>query len=857
MFADELSERIKAHTAFWEDASDLFARGMRVLLPRMDPPNHAPEELEQSADQRLIEAASILAQADSEHDKAIAQNIAFYSALVSRHPFVGEVAQNIIARLGNHPGAASLERQLKLTPTNLATYFSSRALRQLNTVQIRDKHYSLTDFQLRVWSSLKTPGTNVGISAPTSAGKSFVVLEFLCQEATAASSFTALFVAPTRALLGEVHAKITARLGEKASKEIRVSTVPTVLPQSKAPKQIFVLTQERLQVLLTSWSGTFDLVIVDEAQGIGDESRGMILQDCLEVLRTRGHTTRFLFLAPGAVGFENLTSAIDLPDAQVQATQLSPVVQNRVIVEVVPGDENRLALTLLSEDRAMPIGEYAATRGFANERTRLAAVALELGATGRSLVYGTGPADAEDTARQLASDLAEVRSDELKQLSSFIKKHVHRRYSLATHVLKGVGFHYGKMPGLLREALEQSFQNGDLKYLVCTTTLFQGVNLPARNVFIDTPTRGRGAELDAAALWNFAGRAGRLTHDIAGNVFLIGYNSWETKSLTTRVNFVITPSFRRTLTEQFDDVLVRLLGDAPKETPFAPYTAADAAAGLLISRAARGSLDAFLSRTVRNVLSLEKVAQLEGAAEGALDQLGLPKELLTTNWTVNPYGQARLLKRFREKIEKNDAEDLIPLFPSGQAYRRYVQIFSRINKYILANNSSRFSNRLASTGIAWMSGTPLPRLIDNYVKHKTKEDGGGKKQTGNVDGHVRNVFQFVEDILRFKYVQLGRAYVDLLRYAFLEAGKSDDAARVYDFPLALELGVSSHAGAVFIELGLSRISASFLENLIPDSNPSLDRAREWLHGLDPDEHNLSAIIVTELERKGLRKPTSA
>ncbi|BEG55417.1 hypothetical protein VEV11M_38100 [Escherichia coli] len=37
-----------------------------------------------------------------------------------------------------------------------------------------------------------------------------------------------------------------------------------------------------------------------------------------------------------------------------------------------------------------------------------------------------------------------------------------------------------------------------------------------------------------------------------------------------------------------------------------------------------------------------------------------------------------------------------------------------------------------------------------------------------MDRAVREVFDFVEDNLRFKYVQLGKAYIDLLRQALIE-----------------------------------------------------------------------------------------
>ncbi|HFM1979858.1 TPA: hypothetical protein ACG6Q3_004335, partial [Escherichia coli] len=63
----------------------------------------------------------------------------------------------------------------------------------------------------------------------------------------------------------------------------------------------------------------------------------------------------------------------------------------------------------------------------------------------------------------------------------------------------------------------------------------------------------------------------------------------------------------------------------------------------------------------------------------------------------------------------------------------------------------------------------------------------------------------------------------------------------------------SIAGQVFIELGLSRITASYLENIIPNSNPSVSAAKEWLRNNDYDSLKLPLAIYTELEDKGLLK----
>jgi len=846
IFAKQLSDKITSNPIFWCDleaacnkAAGYFFPGV-VLVKRDDYD-------EGKSLNRLIRSASILSQSNIDSDRGLAQDVALYVAIASDDISVKVFACEIIESMGNHPGAEMLRGYLKTPTQDFSSFLRTSILRGLNTVKIKDVPYAFTDFQHDLWTALPMAKASA-VSAPTSAGKSFVVIEHLCAEAVSKPDFSAVFIAPTRALLAEIHFKISNRLSEYAS-SIRVSVIPTLDAESKN-KQIWVLTQERLQVLLAIWSGAPNLVIIDESQAIGDDSRGMILQDCLEIIRARSTSTRFLFLAPGAVGFSSMSEAIGLPEIFVEKTELSPVVQNRIIAEHSPGDENSLILTLLSGARKIQLGRLTAERGFGNAKTRLAAVALELGNQGGSLVYGTGPADAEDVSAQIATGLASAGKPKLIELSKFIKKHVHAQYSLGQHVLKGVGYHYGKMPSLLRESIEEAFKDGHLKYLACTTTLFQGVNLPARHVFIDTPTRGnKGEELDPAAMWNFAGRAGRLGKDIIGNVFLVGYDKWESQPLSERVSYKITPSFKKAVVNNYESVLSNLRGVA-QEDKTSSKGLAEHAAGLLIARAARGSLESFVDRTLSVGVIDAQRQELIAEARSALDKLKLPSEALITNWTVSPFGQSRLLDRFRQKIKEGKVDDLIPVQPypwTRNVYSRYVGIFGRINKQVFGKSASpKFNNMLASVGLAWMNGERLPVIISKRIKY-LKAD----RESVNIDSAIRGVFDFIEDTLRFKYVQLGRAYIDLLRFALKEADLEEKSKLIYDFPMALELGVSSIAGQSFIELGLSRITSAALEALIPDSNPSVDKAREWLRGLTLVESKLSIIIWNELIRKNL------
>jgi hypothetical protein len=59
--------------------------------------------------------------------------------------------------------------------------------------------------------------------------------------------------------------------------------------------------------------------------------------------------------------------------------------------------------------------------------------------------------------------------------------------------------------------------------------LLQGVNLPARNIFLFKPEKGSRTPTNADDFWNLAGRAGRLKKDIHGNVFLVSYDTWKNR----------------------------------------------------------------------------------------------------------------------------------------------------------------------------------------------------------------------------------------------------------------------------------------------------------------------------------------
>jgi hypothetical protein len=852
-FASALSMRLQSHAEFWRDLQYVQTKGIELCIETSfsSGPGSKSDGNENSIIKRLMYCASVFAQSPDEITRGLAQTIALSCLLIRPEPALCERTTDLLAQIGNFPGINYVESHFGHSNSSFLSYLRSTLLRSINSVSIAGRRVALTDFQWNVWHSLQDKLTS-SVSAPTSAGKSYVVTEYLCERVDATASITAIYIAPTRALLGEVHKKINARFLER--KDVRVSTVPGIDSENR-PKQIYVLTQERLYVLLAIANVQADLVVVDEAQNIADGARGMILQDCLEKLRQNRQDSRIIFLSPGADGFDNAAHLLDLGPIEIKQTKLSAVMQNRIRVKALDGDSKSLSLALLNRDGVTELGAIKTSRGMGDPQSRLAAVALELGQKGGALVYATGPVDCEETATQLTADLPKSEEIDLQNLSQFIQDHIHREYGLAEMVLHGVAFHYGRMPTLLREAIETGFKAGHLRYLVCTTTLFQGVNLPARSVFIDTPTRGKGTPLDPAHLWNFAGRAGRLGKDLIGNVFLVDYESWPKQDLHEHVNYKVTPSMSEAIEKNYNAVLQALRGEKVSLEKGSTQQQVDirAAAGLLLARTSDQRASVLVERLPG--ISREQKDDLLKIARTTSDKLGFPAKLIESNWTVDLFGLQRLADRMRKKISEGKLEDLIPVHPrEGNAYTRYSGIFGRITRDVKGYKSQAivtYGNFVATYALQWMKGTPYPMILSSWVSHQKKEH-----PNRSVNAHVRAAFDFIEQTLRFEMVQLGKAYIDVLDMILEETGNHDRRSSVYDFALALELGVSSPSGRAFVELGASRIAAVVLERLIPDSDLTPALAREKLANLNLKAIPLSPVIVSELRELRLLPPIS-
>lgn len=100
-------------------------------------------------------------------------------------------------------------------------------------------------------------------------------------------------------------------------------------------------------------------------------------------------------------------------------------------------------------------------------------------------------ANAIENAHLFACQRKSLNDPELKRLANDIKREVHGDYFLSDIVEKEVTYHIGYLPSSIRQRIEQLFKDGKITTMFCTSTLIEGVNLPADNLFIANNYNGR------------------------------------------------------------------------------------------------------------------------------------------------------------------------------------------------------------------------------------------------------------------------------------------------------------------------------------------------------------------------------
>ena len=141
----------------------------------------------------------------------------------------------------------------------------------------------------------------------------------------------------------------------------------------------------------------------------------------------------------------------------------------------------------------------------------------------QSIVYYNGRNKAVNAAQAFFERVKPngPRNDPLlDSLSKDIQEEVHQWYYLAEMVRYGIAYHIGYLPASIRARIEELFKSGNITVMFCTSTLLEGVNLPADNLFI-MENKIFLSEMNTIDFRNLIGRVGRISFNLYGNVYFV------------------------------------------------------------------------------------------------------------------------------------------------------------------------------------------------------------------------------------------------------------------------------------------------------------------------------------------------
>jgi len=178
-----------------------------------------------------------------------------------------------------------------------------------------------------------------------------------------------------------------------------------------------------------------------------------------------------------------------------------------------------------------------------NKKETAAALAYKLSFEGNTLIFCAQVRYTKSISESLLKIISAIVPENIpiwfsentdKESFHFAEKWYGNDAYISKAIKRGIGIHFSDMPEQVRAAVENDFRNGNLKVLLATNTVGQGINFPIKNLIfysiqIDRQNN-RNIYIDKRDFWNIVGRSGRAGRETEGKIIFI-INSFTDKQL--------------------------------------------------------------------------------------------------------------------------------------------------------------------------------------------------------------------------------------------------------------------------------------------------------------------------------------
>ena len=338
---------------------------------------------------------------------------------------------------------------------------------------------------------------NIAVIAPTSYGKSELIIAKVKENLDK----KICIIVPSKALLAQTKRRLIKH--DDICRAFRKIITHPELYKGNEENLIAVLTQERLQALMNKHRNVyFDCIFIDEAHNIfSDDDRASLLGQVQLILNKRNPNTKFSYFSPFISDVNNLK--LKYSNISISSSKISENLKSEKFY--VLNSFNGLDFKLFDQS----------TNAFfdmdLDEKDSNYIEFIKNHAGNKNILYINKPRDVETFVLEFINTLPNIPDIENDNDYKAIQNYSHRDYKLLNCLKKGVVYHHASMPDIIKLYVEKIFsKNPNFKYIITTSTLLEGVNIPAEKMFLLSYKKGKN-KLTKSQFKNLIGRVCRFS----------------------------------------------------------------------------------------------------------------------------------------------------------------------------------------------------------------------------------------------------------------------------------------------------------------------------------------------------------
>lgn len=404
-------------------------------------------------------------------------------------------------------------------------------------------------------------GQSCSLQMPTSSGKTAISELVIYDEFKKNPSCKILYLAPFRALASELKLSIARNLSNLgvSSKTIYGGNFPTLEEKAAISEvNLLIATPEKFMAIedvLPEIFNDFTTIICDEGHLLDDETRGFSYELLLSRLKaTEVRNRRFIFISAIIPNISTINNWLGGDDNSMMSSNYRPTQLEFAFLKEMTGKlkayyidvnptksrpENYQLYKYLSNDEVKILNKDTGRMNLITSKKGISiAVALKAVNSGSVALFAPhkmGASGVEGLAKEAILQLTYrenvtkpedyANKEQISSLKKYFNAIFGGEYLLSRIVDYGILFHHGDLPQGVREIVEDALREVDIRMVICTNTLAEGVNLPIRTMVLHSTKRfnpgiGRWEPLKIRDLKNLVGRAGRAGVETKGMVIV-------------------------------------------------------------------------------------------------------------------------------------------------------------------------------------------------------------------------------------------------------------------------------------------------------------------------------------------------